>query len=311
MSPQKLGTTLGKTPAAWTSVSFSGAGHLLAYHLGVSKVLLERQLRIQVVAGSSSGAIAATMLAYLPHRLEEFTETYLQRRGLALTTFREMITQHQQQQREGKAEVDPERPALVIATTKCHDASLKLFKFDDVAASSFTGNNHQRILKVIEASCHIPISFHPFDMFSRRRTTSTLNYPNEEGIQIDGEYYADGGISAPAPIVLPSTMDAKLLDDTSTKNLIIVSPISGGGGGDSIVPEGGDNTSIKLTLIRPMDKTLTLPGGDWNARCGTFQIRPSIQNLRAMINAMGVAPIGVLDDWHKRGIEDAERILTA
>ena len=64
------------TPTRYTTVAFSGAGHLLAYHLGVASTLLTASTNtpqpklppLRAVSGSSSGAIAAAVLSCLPHR---------------------------------------------------------------------------------------------------------------------------------------------------------------------------------------------------------------------------------------------------
>ena len=59
-------------------LSFSGAGHLISYHLGVATTLLsastttknsqedEIRPKIDMVAGSSSGAIVAAVLGCFP-----------------------------------------------------------------------------------------------------------------------------------------------------------------------------------------------------------------------------------------------------
>ena len=92
------------------TLRFSGCGHLLPYHLGVSSVFLEeaskqasyrsrssndqqkRTLpRIKAVSGSSAGAIAAVVHARLPHRVEEFATKFISERGNALKTLKSML----------------------------------------------------------------------------------------------------------------------------------------------------------------------------------------------------------------------------
>jgi predicted acylesterase/phospholipase RssA len=327
------------------SVSFSGAGHLLAYHLGVARRLLDSQqqqqqqqlqqkeeeddhnnnnnhiLSIRAVAGSSSGAIAATVLSLFPHRLDEFTDHFLRGGGRALSRLKGMILEDANCTISSTTVTDqnhkPTRlpPKLLgVGTTNCKDGSLHLFTFDTSlnGAAEDTNTSLQqpqpllldklRLIRAIEASCTIPMSFHPLDLFHGRKSSlssssssspsSFLSYPDQEGIEIDGEYFVDGGIAAPAP---PSPLD---LDPLSRR--IVVSPIS-----------SRTTTSRTMMTICPLDTTLALPGGDWTARCGTFSIRPSVQNLRAMIASAGFAPPIVLQEWHQRGMNDTERFLDA
>lgn len=268
----------------WT-LSFSGAGHLLPYHLGAASTLLKKHDKefpaIHAVAGSSSGAIAAAVMTMLPHRLEEYTDRFLQDRGHALRNLKGML------QELGNDSQTIEKPPqfLVVCTTKSLEGSMHLFTFDNTTNNKITLNGqvatNDMIHRVIQASCTIPKSFHPIDMFSK----SALSYP--DGIEIDGVYHADGGIVAPAP---RTPFD----DDPNCIQRIVVSPISGG------LPNH----------IRPKnDNTFALPGGDWTARCGTFQIRPSIHNMRALVSSLGVVSPESLKEWCERGSHDAQAFL--
>ena len=90
--------------ASFVTLSFSGAGHLLPYHLGVASSLHRASTNggkssciydntsthksqlphvpvslpapIKAVSGSSSGAVAATVLVRLPHRIEEYADAF-------------------------------------------------------------------------------------------------------------------------------------------------------------------------------------------------------------------------------------------
>jgi predicted acylesterase/phospholipase RssA len=278
----------------WT-LSFSGAGHLLPYHLGVATVLsrLSPSLTypIRAVAGSSSGAIAATAMTLLPlHRLEEYSDRFLHDRGHVIRNLQQMLleedsiaaaastttltttTATEQQQKQ------PERPLLVICTTKCSTGKMHLFSFD---MPNGKPPPTEDILKAVQASCIIPRSFHPFDMFFRY----DLSYPDDEGVRMDdGSFHVDGGIAAP----IPST---PLDQDPNCQGRIQVSPISGPQSALSIRPK-----DVSLPLL-PFTLTTT--------RCQPFQIRPSVQNVRAMVVAMGIASPETLRDWYRRGMEDA------
>eukprot|EP00549_Striatella_unipunctata_P003233 CAMPEP_0118679980 /NCGR_PEP_ID=MMETSP0800-20121206/4093_1 /TAXON_ID=210618 ORGANISM="Striatella unipunctata, Strain CCMP2910" /NCGR_SAMPLE_ID=MMETSP0800 /ASSEMBLY_ACC=CAM_ASM_000638 /LENGTH=103 /DNA_ID=CAMNT_0006576043 /DNA_START=297 /DNA_END=605 /DNA_ORIENTATION=+ len=66
------------------TLSFSGGGNLLPYHLGVASSLWlgHAQLPpVHAISGSSSGAIAAIVLSRMPHRIEEFFQRYKQQQG--------------------------------------------------------------------------------------------------------------------------------------------------------------------------------------------------------------------------------------
>jgi predicted acylesterase/phospholipase RssA len=324
------------------SISFSGAGHLLAYHLGVARRLLDTQQRqqqqqkeevdhndthddilsIRAVAGSSSGAIAATVFSMFPHRLDEFTDHFLRDGGRALSRLKTMILEDDDasttisstmvtNQNRKPARSPPSMMLLGVGTTNCKDGSLHLFTFESASNGSAEDTNttalhpplpsqrlldKSRLIRAIEASCTIPTSFHPLDMF--QSSSSVLSYPDHEGIEIDGEYFVDGGIAAPAP---PSPLD---LDPLSRR--IVVSPISRSSSSSTTTTSP---SSTRMMMICPLDTTFALPGGDWTTRCGTFSIRPSVQNLRAMMASAGVAPPGVLREWHQRGMKDTERFL--
>lgn len=306
------------------TVSFSGAGHLLPYHLGVAQTLLRQRhpfpsaLPIRAVAGSSSGAIAATCFALLsPQLLDEYTDRFLRDKGRAYVNLKEILQQHQQHvgaQKERNGHENP-RPMLSIATTGCSDGALHLHTFfEDKKKHGVGGKNTSGtslpppllpqqiddILLAVTASCTIPRSFHPVDVFGQNKKSDDLWYPNEDGVMIDGVAYVDGGIVAPAP---PTPLDT----NPNCVGHIVVSPISG------CHSDMNDHESTKRTnklSIRPHDTTFALPFS-LTARCGTFDVRPSIQNLRSMVVAVGLAKPSVLKDWHRQGMDDAERFLDA
>jgi len=319
----------------WT-LSFSAAGHLLPYHLGVAKTLLRNddhnddddsqsqsqsqrttttttshtsrttsphsplfKVPIHSVVGSSSGAIAATLTTVLSHRLEEYTDQFLQDRGYAFRNLRDMlltdtttITKQQQQQQKKKEKEDTNDLVLSICTTRCSDGGIELFSFntnnyDNKNHDQNHDHKHHRLLKAIEASCRIPRSFHPFDPFSFMGNNL---YPDEEGIELEREmemendgnssnnnnnksttgYYVDGGIAAPFPSPpSPLLLDSQL-QHLTCMGTIVVSPIAGDYYYDD---SNSDNTrnSTKNTMsrtaapspvlyaIRPRDDSWKIP----------------------------------------------------
>ena len=92
------------SPAPFLTLSFSGAGNLLSYHLGVAASLYRASATsdgkskrrqhlptIKAVSGSSSGAIAATVFVRLPHRIEEYADTFLSEGGRAFAILKDML----------------------------------------------------------------------------------------------------------------------------------------------------------------------------------------------------------------------------
>ena len=264
------------------TLSFSGAGHLLPYHLGVATRLLPHRHRLLAVAGSSSGAVAATVLALVPHRLEDYAERFLRDRGRAFRNLEQLLVEEQLERKS----MNDTNLQLSICTTQCSDGKMRLHTF---GAEQALSEHPSGVLKAIQASCAIPRSFHPFsDMFSRQ----PLSYPDEEGIEIDGACYVDGGIAAPVP---PTMLDR----DPQCLGRIEVSPIF------------GPNTEVSVPVlpIRPRDHSISLPFTLTTTRCQPFGIRPSLQNLRALVVAAGLAKPAVLRDWYQRGMDDASRFV--
>jgi predicted acylesterase/phospholipase RssA len=171
--------------------------------------------------------------------------------------------------------------SLYVCATKSSDGSMHLFEFDLKENNPQTDPN---LFRAIHASCMIPKSFHPFDVFSRE----TPSYP--DGIEIDGVLFCDGGISSPAP---STPMD----DDVNCVRNIVISPISG--------PE---SIRTRRGSIRPNDRSFALPFA-FTSRCGSFQVNASLQNLRAAFGSIGAATPETLRDWHDRGVTDAEMFL--
>jgi predicted acylesterase/phospholipase RssA len=276
---------MGAQAKFWT-LSFSGAGLLLPYHLGAARVLRDSLsssnavLPIRAVAGSSSGAIAATFMSLLPHRLEEYTDRFLHDGGGGLSLVKEMLEE------EVKAPPSSTTAAqdlalLYVCTTKSSDGSMHLFEYDPKDNPQTDPN----LFRAIHASCMIPKSFHPFDVFSREKPS----YP--DGIEIGGVLYCDGGIASPAP---STPMD----DNPNCVRNIVVSPISG--------PESRNRA--RGGSIRPKDRSLGLPFA-FTSRCGSFRVNASLQNLKAAFGSIGATTPEALRDWHDRGAVDAEMFL--
>ena len=321
------------------SLSFSGAGHLLPYHLGASWSILEHinkqevqkrvsnkkrrssdksssntsisQISIRGVAGSSSGAIAAVVFSKMPHRIEEFAERFIKKRGKALETLASMLHEEEthwtakndvvgNENQNTKVEVSIDQtltkataPSIYIATTRCKDGMPHLFRFSNNQIYSTISSNWNTdvILKTVKASCMIPSSFHPIDLFPSFWDDS-LHYLDEEGICIDGTYYVDGGIAAPAPHV-------PLLKSGSKS--IIISPIS---------YAGGSNLDENTYRISPSDDSWRLlPFRNITCR-NQFLVKPSIQNVQALRVASGTTNPTELQEWYDRGVADADAIMS-
>ncbi|KAL3917557.1 MAG: hypothetical protein SGILL_004655 [Bacillariaceae sp.] len=127
-------------------------------------------------------------------------------------------------------------------------------------------------------------------MFSK----DAVRFVDEEGVEINGSYYVDGGIAAPLP---PTPMD----DVPQCLGRIEVSPISG-----PPIQQFSSSAVVNTFPIRPQDTSLSLlPFSLTTKRCQPFSIRPSVQNVRALVVSMGLAEPQVLRDWYHRGMDDA------
>ncbi len=282
-------------------ISFSGAGHLLAYHLGVAETFLLRSKDIppvSAVCGSSAGAIVAVVYCHLGHRIHEYAERFLSDSGHAYKHLKDMLHEEEAQSASNFDTTNTtQKPILHIATTKCVDGSLKLWSFDRSNQTLYkTISSHWNIdpmLKAVQASCKIPMSFHPFDCLDMNIIKNS-SYPSEEGIRLeDGLFHVDGGIAAPAPLAV--TPD----DDCSPSIPIIVSPIS----------YSSTSQNSHLKRISPSDNSWRLiPIQNIQCKAG-FQVRPSVQNLKSLRVAGGITNSSELETWYGLGKENAEQHL--
>uniref|UniRef100_A0A7S3VGY4 PNPLA domain-containing protein n=1 Tax=Chaetoceros debilis TaxID=122233 RepID=A0A7S3VGY4_9STRA len=305
--------------STFITLRFSGCGHLLPYHLGVSTVLLEEESRrrpsnkpnrligpgvdtkipkVKAVAGSSAGAIAAAMYSRLPHRLEEYASTFISERGHALEILKTMLHEEENgSTTSSETLVTREKnslpPSLHISATKCADGSHHLFNFSpnlypNISSCWATDD----ILEAVKASCSIPQSFHPADIVFKNQS---LSYPNSEGVLIDDDYFVDGGIAAPAPSTPRDNQDGA--------HPIIISPISAG---SRSLFFGEDDAPRRIS---PLDNSWRLLPISTLVCRGNFRVKPSIQNLKAMRVASGMAASVELQEWYDLGVSDALRKL--
>ena len=333
------------------TLSFSGAGHLLPYHLGVIvaiKSSVEQHLSltppIHAVSGSSSGSIAATLYAYFSReQVQEYADKFISECGRAIHHLKQLVidanasaeARYYRNSQQSKSSCNNNsltdtrtdsgrvmshlremiidanvnnviatsasnrhnQPlTLHIATTRCSDGSLHLFNFP----SNLSSSDIHTLLQCLEASCKIPPHFHPVDVLQNNKWwgSSSLTYPEEDGICINGISYVDGGISAPAP---PTPID--MMDGACR---VIISPISGSLN-SSRRDDEEDGVSAAVVRISPSDNSWKLP---LHIKCkGGFNVDPSIQNFKAMQISAGLATPPILQEWYDRGFNDATKIL--
>jgi predicted acylesterase/phospholipase RssA len=280
------------------TISFSGAGHLLSYHLGVARSLLQRGIvsRTRSIAGSSSGSIAATLLSLAPGRLEEFWDRFLASRGKGFAHLGEILLLEDDDDRDQRRGVKSSSPQLFVCATNSCDGSPHLFQF----------NPHEydkgRLLNAIQASCRIPVSFHPVDLFK-----DNVSYQGE-GIEIDGNFYVDGGLSGTFPPPTPFDTENEVGE---RPHRILVSPISVRLIGQHAIGNTkqerytGPSTSIVCPANAPSRWSRF-----FKTRDGLVAIEPSLANLQSLVPAAGFASTEALRDWHMRGMEDAERFCS-
>lgn len=274
------------TPLArckFLTLSFSGAGHLLPYHLGVATAIKHSTAKpIHAAAGSSSGAIAAALFVYFPNYLiKEYADRFISDGGRAMYHFKKMMKEYEPS--TGNIEMESNANSLHIATTRCSDGSLHLFDFPSKLSSV---SNKEHLLKCLEASCKIPPYFHPSDILPNKWPST---YPEDDGVCIGGSSYVDGGISAPAP---PTPHDS-----AEGACRIVISPIAGG------------NNESNAIRVSPSDHSWKFP---LDLKCrGGFCVHPSVQNIKAMQISAGVASPAILQEWFERGVEDGNCVFKA
>jgi predicted acylesterase/phospholipase RssA len=308
-------SAIPRRAAVQAAFSLTGSGHLLIYQLGACYVLFQQAtetLDIRHVAGSSGGSVAATVVTQLRgvpvpdtalpyhlydqekqhHVIDEYAQAFMHKRGRAMTLLKERLTEsvNSRQQHSQKQPKSLSQPMLGICTTKCSDGTAHMFPFSDPIQDS---EQLERLLKYVEASCAIPRSFHPWDVF----TSQTVQYPAEDGIQIskldgaatshytDDNYYVDGGIAAPAPPTPPEL------------TRIIISPVSGESPNcHRISPEKDASIFSNMRLPFSLNK-------------GDFGVHMSWQNVKALKASAGMVSTEELLFWYEQGQRDAQRFV--
>jgi predicted acylesterase/phospholipase RssA len=265
------------------AVSFSGGGHLLAYHLGVAHQLKVANVGVDCFAGSSSGAVAAAVAATVDARgIQEFMEHTVQCRSVS-----------------GLAHFladDAHRTAnsnLAISVTDCSTGANRLLR-------SFTST--PGMLAAVAASCHIPPSFHPLDFVNADPQNRPRVYPSEEGrrcewseggASVEG-HFVDGGLSANIPLV-PDHHTARV-SVLSTPDSRVLAPSDAGGAQGAL-------GQLPVPFSVRLPSTLNMSG---------LGVYLSLSNLRRVVVAGAGAPPAVLRRLFIEGQRDcASRLETS
>lgn len=183
-------------PLTRIGISFSGSGHLLCYHLGIARTLLENDRSWAHLSGTSGGAVAAVVASTLSLNEQYRFHQDFAIRCHALTGLKEML--HEQ------AHIRANLANTHIGVTACKTG-------ESIMLSNF--ESRSELIDAIVASCRFPRSFHPLDVLWDR-----IKYPEDEGKYIRGVSYIDGGLSNLCPVPGFTEQDVKTLR---------VSPFSG------------------------------------------------------------------------------------
>ena len=267
------------------AVSFSGGGHLLAYHLGVAHQLKLANVHVDCFAGSSSGAVAAAVTATSDAQgIQAFMEKHTAQ-GRSVSGLAHFLAD------------DAHRTAannLAISVTDCGTGANRLLR-------SFSST--PRMLEAVAASCHIPPSFHPLDFLS----ADPRVYPPEEGRYCEwtaqggasrmedcGEgNFVDGGLSANIPLV-PGCQTARV-SVLSTPDARVLAPLDTGGAQGALGQ-------------LPVPFSVRLPGTLNMSGLGVYL---SLSNLRRVAVAGAGAPPAVLRRLFTEGQRDCALRLEA
>jgi predicted acylesterase/phospholipase RssA len=306
-------------------LSFSGSGHLLVYQLGAACHLLidndRWRSRITHFAGSSGGAIAATLSSLLPReRLATFARD-VAIHGHSFTELSQALAGHGDYAISETTIASVSRAqTLFLSATHCRTGQNALFSRFSSAVE---------LQRCVLASAAIPSAFHPMDLLARanprypeasgiivspaceadggiaRRAAARRDSASEEeggglGLGLGrvpfsphGEAYVDGGITNTAPL---------LCDVVSGCHTLTVSPVSGPRG--CLQPASAEGSPAHLH-VAPHDASLRWP---WGApRLAGMQCYLSVDNVRALRVAMGAAGPRTLSRWFDHGMRDAER----
>jgi predicted acylesterase/phospholipase RssA len=310
---RQFATTTSCTGTTELTLSLSGSGHLLVYQLGACRVLLQQQLqtrtdgttkdsftlpKITNVVGASGGAIAATVVALSSLQsssssfslIEDYAQAFITQRGQGIQLLQDFWKKLEEESSASSRNTSVDTIGLHIATTRCEDGASKLFSFPHHHITATTQRN--KILDCIRASCCIPPSFHPLDLVS-----SSSPYPEQEGFPIHDDvvgiqFYVDGGIATPAPMLVPPEMDNDDGKNNSTvPRTILVTPITGTSDHTLRISPGG-TTSYWYT-----------PQIHFHHDMGCYM---SIANIKALQMASGMnVSSSELHSWYQRGQDDA------
>ena len=272
----------------WT-LSLTGSGHLFVYHLGASQRLLDVPTQsshpttnVHHVVGTSGGAIAAAIVAS-GISIPDYAQAFIEQRGRGLHLLEEFWKNHESSSPRKRNDI-----GLHIATTRCEDGASKVFSYDNIHKTLNNNDDKQQLLECIRASCLIPPTFHPLDILS-----STKSYPDQEGIPLEDpltglNFYVDGGIATPAPMVFPDHEEDEGDGSVQHTTRVIVSPIAG--------------TCKETARISPAMSKGWWPHIHVPHDMG---IQLSWSNLRALSMATGNVTSTELQNWYQRGQDDA------
>lgn len=261
------------------ALAFSGSGHLLCYQLGVAHHLLAGgKLRPVEFLGCSGGAIVAAAAACLPDAhcggLARFAHNFAVK-GRAMEGLRASLP-------DNAAEAAGDR--LHVGLTACEGDGI-------VGGTHFVRrrfSSRETLLRCVRASCHIPLSFHPFDL----RHASAATYPSDEGYEVDGEFFVDGALSR----AVPRLLDSDAPGGCKAPLVVLVTPASG----PHVVSSA---RSIADASVRPDDETFRVG----TARLAGLPCFLSLGNLQSLSIAAFGGDEAALRGAFDRGTDDAAR----
>ncbi len=321
--------------AKFLTLRFSGCGHLLPYHLGVSSVFLEEESRrskfkpsntstvasksksklvtekaslprIKAVSGSSAGAIAAVVYSQMPHRIEEYASEFIETRGRAIEILKRMLHE-EERARSSVREVDNNStPEIVTHGRSKQNQPPSLH----IATTKCLDGSHNLFTFQPNLYPTISSSWNIDNILEAVRASCTIPlsfHPADIMFKNQSLSYPnsdgiliDGNHHVDGGIAAPAPSTPH--DGRDGSFSITISPISAGA--PLFQPK---HTSDRR--ISPDDDSMRLlPLSNISCR-GDFHVKPSIQNLRALRIASGVTSSEELREWYERGTNDALRML--
>ncbi len=322
--------------AKFLTLRFSGCGHLLPYHLGVSSAFLEEESRrnkfksssktstgaskfrsklvtekaslprIRAVSGSSAGAIAAVVYSQIPHRIEEYASEFIETRGRAIEILKRMLHE-EERARSSVRKIDMNSTPEIVTHGRSRQnqpPSLHVATTKCLDGSHHLFTFPPNLYPTISSSWNIDYILEAVKASCTIPLSfhpADIMFKNQSITYPDSDgIFIDGSYHVDGGIAAP--VPPTPYDERDGSCPITISPIS------AAAPLFQSKETFGKRISPDDDSMRLLPLSNISCR-GDFHVKPSIQNLRALRIASGVTSSEELQEWYEKGTNDALRML--